>query len=81
MFNIILTILFSYFLKDLFSLKLLNFNVTVYSIIISILALYGLFICLGLFKNYNKRSLVYYNIQTIYYQIFFCFGIIISFYL
>ncbi len=78
--NITLTILFSYFLKDLFSSKVLNFNHIVYSIIISILALYGLFIWLGLFKNYDKRSLVYYNIQTIYYQIFFCFGIIISFY-
>ena len=78
--NIALTILLSYFLKDVISSKVLNFNENVYSIIISILALYGLFISLGLFKNYDKRSLVYYNIQTIYFQTFFCFGIIISFY-
>ncbi len=78
--NITLTILFCYFLKDVFSSKVLNFNEIAFSVIISILALYGLFISLGLFKNYNKRSLVYYNIQTIYYQIFFCIGIIISFY-
>ena len=78
--NITLTILFSYFLKDLFSSKVLGYNDTAFSVIISILTLYGIIISLGLFKNYNKRSLVYYNIQTIYYQIFFCFGIIISFY-
>ena len=78
--NVTLTILFCYFLKDVFSSKVLNFNEIAFSVIISILALYGLFISLGLFKNYNKRSLVYYNIQTIYYQIFFCIGIIISFY-
>ena len=78
--NVSLTIFFSYFLKNVFSSKVLNFNETAYSVIISILALYGIIISLGLFKNYNKRSLVYFNIQTIYYQIFFCFGIIISFY-
>ena len=78
--NITLTIILSYFLKDVFSSKILNFNQFIFSLIIAILALYGIFISLGLFKNYNKRSLVYYNIQTIYYQIFFCFGIIISFY-
>ena len=69
--NITLTILLSYFLKDVFSSKIQNFNETAYIVIISILALYGFFISLGLFKNYNKRSLIYYNIQTIYYQIFF----------
>ena len=78
--NIILTILFTYFLKNLFASKVLNFNETAFAIITSILALYGIIISVGLFKNYNKRSLVYFNIQTIYYQIFFCFGIIISFY-
>ena len=78
--NIILTILFSYLLKDIFSSKVLNYNETAFVVINSILALYGIIISLGLFKNYNKRSLVYFNIQTIYYQIFFCFGIIISFY-
>ncbi len=78
--NIILTILFSYLLKDVFSSKVLNYNETAFIVINSILALYGIIISLGLFKNYNKRSLVYFNIQTIYYQIFFCFGIIISFY-
>ena len=78
--NFVITIILSYSLKDLFSSKVLNFNETAFSVIISMLAIYGIFICYGLFKNYNKRSLVYYNIQTIYYQIFFCFGIIISFY-
>ena len=78
--NFVITIILSYLLKDLFSSKVLNFNETAFSVIISMLAIYGIFICYGLFKNYNKRSLVYYNIQTIYYQIFFCFGIIISFY-
>jgi 1,4-dihydroxy-2-naphthoate octaprenyltransferase len=78
--NITLTIILTYSLKDVFLSKVSNFNEIVFSVIISILALYGLFISLGLFKNYNKRSLVYFNIQTIYYQIFFCLGIISSFY-
>jgi 1,4-dihydroxy-2-naphthoate octaprenyltransferase len=78
--NITLTIILTYSLKDVFLSTVSNFNEIVFSVIISILALYGLFISLGLFKNYNKRSLVYFNIQTIYYQIFFCLGIIISFY-
>jgi len=78
--NIFLIILLSYLLKDVFLVNISDFNEDIYSMIISILAFYGLIISVGLFKNYNKRSLVYYNIQTIYYQIFFCFGIIISFY-
>ena len=78
--NITLIIFLSYLLKEVFIENISDFNGNVYSIIISILALYGLIISVGLFKNYKNRSLVYYNIQTIYYQIFFCFGIIISFY-
>ena len=78
--NITLIIFLSYLLKEVFLENISDFNGSVYSIIISILALYGLIISIGLFTNYKKRSLVYYNIQTIYYQIFFCFGIIISFY-
>ena len=78
--NITLIIFLSYLLKEVFLENIPDFNGNVYSFIISILALYGLIISVGLFKNYKKRSLVYYNIQTIYYQIFFCFGIIISFY-
>ena len=35
----------------------------------------------GLIKKYNSRDLVFYNIQTIYFQIIFCVVLIISFYL
>ena len=45
------------------------------------LLVYALFISVGLIKKYNSRDLVFYNIQTIYFQIIFCVVLIISFYL
>ncbi len=45
------------------------------------LLVYALYISVGLIKKYNSRDLVFYNIQTIYFQIIFCIVLIISFYL
>jgi 1,4-dihydroxy-2-naphthoate octaprenyltransferase len=45
------------------------------------LLVYALYISVGLIKKYNSRDLVFYNIQTIYFQIIFCVVLIISFYL
>jgi 1,4-dihydroxy-2-naphthoate octaprenyltransferase len=45
------------------------------------LLVYALCISVGLIKKYNSRDLVFYNIQTIYFQIIFCIVLIISFYL
>jgi 1,4-dihydroxy-2-naphthoate octaprenyltransferase len=45
------------------------------------LLVYALCISVGLIKKYNSRDLVFYNIQTIYFQIIFCVVLIISFYL
>ena len=44
------------------------------------LMIYALYISIGLISKYNSRDLVFYNIQTIYFQIIFCFGLIMSFY-
>ena len=69
-----------YFSQELGEL-LPSFNYSIFYYIFSALFLYGLYIFRGLFKYYDSRKLITYNIHTIYYQIIFCIGLIISFYI
>jgi 1,4-dihydroxy-2-naphthoate octaprenyltransferase len=57
------------------------FNKPLFYVGIFCLLVYALYISVGLIKKYNSRDLVFYNIQTIYFQIIFCVVLIISFYL
>ena len=58
-----------------------QFNNNIFYISFSIIFLYGLYIFSGLFKYYDSRKLINYNIHTIYYQIIFCIGLILTFYI
>ncbi len=69
-----------YFSQELGEL-LPSFNYSIFYYIFSALFFYGLYIFRGLFKYYDSRKLITYNIHTIYYQIIFCIGLIISFYI
>ena len=79
--NLILILILKYYFFDSFSKSLNNLNITGFYIILSLLTVYGLYIFRGLFKYFDSRELVNYNIQTIYYQIVFCLAIILVFYL
>ena len=79
--NLILILISTYYFFDSFSKSLNNLNISGFYIILSILTVYGLYIFRGLFKYFDSRELVYYNIQTIYYQIVFCLAIILLFFL
>ena len=67
-----------YFFKDSFQTF---YYPNVLFLIFLLLIIYGIYIFVGLYKFYDSRKLVYYNIHTIYYQIIFCLGIISTFYL
>ena len=67
-----------YFFKD--SIQTFYYQ-NVLFLIFLLLIMYGMYIFVGLYKFYDSRKLVYYNIHTIYYQIIFCLGIILTFYL
>tara|TARA_B100000963_G_scaffold336168_1_gene330983 strand:+ start:5654 stop:6994 length:1341 start_codon:yes stop_codon:yes gene_type:complete len=67
-----------YFFKD--SIQTFYYQ-NVLFLIFLLLIIYGMYIFVGLYKFYDSRKLVYYNIHTIYYQIIFCLGIILTFYL
>ena len=67
-----------YFFKDSFQTF---YYQNVIFLIFLLLIIYGMYIFVGLYKFYDSRKLVYYNIHTIYYQIIFCLGIISTFYL
>ena len=67
-----------YFFKDSFQTF---YYPNVMLLIFLLLIIYGMYIFVGLYKFYDSRKLVYYNIHTIYYQIIFCLGIISTFYL
>ena len=67
-----------YFFKDSFQTF---YYPNVIFLIFLLLIIYGMYIFVGLYKFYDSRKLVYYNIHTIYYQIIFCLGIISTFYL
>ena len=69
-----------YFIKEIHRF-VPQFNNNLFYIIFSIIFLYGLYIFSGLFKYYDSRKLINYNIQTIYYQIIFCIGLILTFYI
>ena len=69
-----------YFIKEIHRF-VPQFNNNIFYIIFSIIFLYGLYIFSGLFKYYDSRKLINYNIQTIYYQIIFCIGLILTFYI
>ncbi|MAC62347.1 MAG: hypothetical protein CMC03_00955 [Flavobacteriaceae bacterium] len=75
--NLILILISTYYFFDSFSKSLNNPNITGFYIILSLLTVYGLYIFRGLFKYFDSRELVNYNIQTIYYQIVFCLAIIL----
>ena len=67
-----------YFFKDFFQTF---YYPNVLFLIFLLLIIYGMYIFVGLYKFYDSRKLVFYNIHTIYYQIIFCLGIISTFYL
>mgnify|MGYP001437659841 FL=1 len=75
--NLILILISTYYFFDSFSKSFNNLNITGFYIILSLLTVYGLYIFRGLFKYFDSRELVNYNIQTIYYQIVFCLAIIL----
>ena len=79
--NLILILISTYYFFDSFSKSLNNLNISGFYIILSLLTVYGLYIFRGLFKYFDSRELVNYNIQTIYYQIVFCLAIILLFFL
>ena len=79
--NLILVFLSTfYFIKGI-SEYLPQFNHNVFYYSLSIMFLYGLYIFSGLFKYYDSRKLINYNIHTIYYQIIFCLVLIFTFYI
>ena len=69
-----------YFIKEIHRF-VPQFNNNIFYISFSIISLYGLYIFSGLFKYYDSRKLINYNIHTIYYQIIFCIGLILTFYI
>ena len=79
--NLILILISTYYFFDSFSKSLNNLNIAGFYIILSLLTVYGLYIFRGLFKYFDSRELVNYNIQTIYYQIVFCLAIILLLFL
>jgi 1,4-dihydroxy-2-naphthoate octaprenyltransferase len=69
-----------YFIKEIYRF-VPQFNNNIFYISFSIIFLYGLYIFSGLLKYYDSRKLINYNIHTIYYQIIFCIGLILTFYI
>ena len=67
-----------YFFKDSFQTF---YYQNVLLLIFLLLIIYGMYIFVGLYKYYESRKLILYNIHTIYYQIIFCLAIILTFYL
>ena len=67
-----------YFFKDSFETF---YYPNVLFLIFLLLIAYGMYIFVGLYRYYESRKLISYNIHTIYYQIIFCLAIILTFYL
>ncbi len=67
-----------YFFKD--SFQTFYYQNVIFLIFLSLI-MYGMYIFVGLYKYYESRKLILYNIHTIYYQIIFCLAIILTFYL
>ena len=76
--NTILIILSAFLVSESVFKMIDSFDQNIFNIILTLLAIYGFYISIGLFRRYNSRDLIKYNIQTIYYQIFFCFALILS---
>ena len=66
-----LTFIFMFYFVEILSESISNFPLTLFYIFNSFLMIIGLLMVLHIFKNYNKRSLVRSNINTIYYQMIF----------
>ena len=81
LFNLIIIFFSSFYFSKEISKIFLYFNNTSFNITLLFFLIYGLYISRGLFKYYDSRSLVTYNIQTIYFQMIFCLGILINFFL
>ena len=77
-FNVVLILFSTYLVSKSFSKTINGFDENIFNIILGVLAAYGVYISIGLIRFYNSRDLIKYNIQTIYYQIFFCFALISS---
>lgn len=60
-----------FYYVDILNENISNFSLTLFYIFNSILIIIGLFIVSHIFKNYDNRSLVRSNINTIYYQMLF----------
>ena len=71
LFFLSLTFAFMFYFVDTLIENVSNFSVTLFYIFNSGLIIIGLLIVSHIFKNYNKRSLVRSNINTIYYQMLF----------
>ena len=71
LFFLTLTFAFMFYFVDTLIENVSNFSVTLFYIFNSGLIIIGLLIVSHIFKNYNKRSLVRSNINTIYYQMLF----------
>ena len=81
LFNLLLIYSITFYFFKNFSQTFTSFKYNILVIIFLGIIFYGLYIFRGLFRHYNSRDLIYYNIHTIYYQIIFCLGIILAFYL
>ena len=68
---LVLTYTFMFYYVDILNENISNFSLTLFYIFNSILIIIGLFIVSHIFKNYDNRSLVRSNINTIYYQMLF----------
>ncbi len=60
-----------FYYVDILNENISNFSLTLFYIFNSILIIIGLLIVSHIFKNYDNRSLVRSNINTIYYQMLF----------
>ena len=81
LFNLLLIYSITFYFFKNFSQTFTSVKYNILVIIFSGIIFYGLYIFRGLFRHYDSRDLIYYNIHTIYYQIIFCLGIILAFYL
>ena len=68
---LLITFVFIFLLADTLNDKILNFSYNLYYISFGLLFICGMLIFSHLFKNYDSRSLIKSNINTIYFQMFF----------
>jgi 1,4-dihydroxy-2-naphthoate octaprenyltransferase len=68
---LVLTFVFMYFFADILNENIPNFSYNIFYTANGLLFFLGLLIVAHIFKNYDKRSLIKSNINTIYFQMFF----------